>query len=212
MRACGCVHERGPGATHTHTHTLTRPHPRRALGRAAGASPDLHPKVRSSRVPRPVPSPCGWLPTNAAGRIRRPGQGATAGSPHHPAAAVPALRRPPRGRGWGEGARGSYRSGGRVRAGAPGGSRPATSARPAGTRPEGGPGGGHAGGRPSCPAPPPARGEPRPACGRRWSPSGGARILPGKLGFSRSVPAGRAGGRHPDLGQASGLPAPVSCL
>lgn len=39
MRACGCVHERGHGATHTHTHTLTRPHPRRALGRAARASP-----------------------------------------------------------------------------------------------------------------------------------------------------------------------------
>lgn len=96
VQACGCVHERGPGATHTHTHTLTRPHPRRALGRAARASPDLHPKVRSSRVPRPVPSPCRWLPTNAAGRIRGPGQGATAGSPHHPATAVPALPRPPR--------------------------------------------------------------------------------------------------------------------
>lgn len=38
VRACGCVHERGPGATHTHTHTLTRPHPLRALGRAAHVS------------------------------------------------------------------------------------------------------------------------------------------------------------------------------
>lgn len=38
VRACGCVHERGPGATHTHTHTLTRPHPRKALGRAARLS------------------------------------------------------------------------------------------------------------------------------------------------------------------------------
>lgn len=88
VRACGCVHERGPGATHTHTHTLTRPHPLRALGRAAHVS----------RTSTPTPSPpgsrargqvhCQSLLANAAGRIRGPERGAMAGSPRRPA--VPA--------------------------------------------------------------------------------------------------------------------------
>lgn len=88
VRACGCVHERGHRATHTHTHTLTRPHPRRALGRAARASPDLRPQA-------------GWFlrtsspPTASHDPQRTRGRGAW----------VPA--RP--GRGWGEGAPGSYR-------------------------------------------------------------------------------------------------------
>lgn len=88
-----------------------------------------------------MPSPCRWLLTNTAGRIRRKRQAATAASPHHPAAAVPASPRPRKGM-MGRSAPGSYRSGGRVRAGAPAGSRPATSAGLAGTRPEGGPAGG----------------------------------------------------------------------
>lgn len=45
VRACGCVHERGHGATHTHTHTLIRPHPRRALARASRTSQDLCPQA-----------------------------------------------------------------------------------------------------------------------------------------------------------------------
>ena len=57
VRACGCVHERGPGATHTHTHTLTRPHPRGALGRAARACPDLHLQGRSLRSCARCPAP-----------------------------------------------------------------------------------------------------------------------------------------------------------
>lgn len=97
VQACGCVHERGPGATHTHTHTLTRPHPLRALGRAAHVS----------RTSTPTSGPPGSrargqvhrqsLLTNAAGRIRGPERGAMAGSPHRPA--VPA--RPGKGTGRG---------------------------------------------------------------------------------------------------------------
>lgn len=55
MRACGCVHERGHGATHTHTHTLTRPHPRRALGRAS-PRPSSPSKLLSRDLSPPVTS------------------------------------------------------------------------------------------------------------------------------------------------------------
>lgn len=98
MRACGCVHERGPGATHTHTHTLTRPRPRRTLGcaaRALGPSP----QARSSRVPRPVLSPSSLSLTMASherrGQDWGPGHSRPARCPP-PRCAAPARR----GRGW----------------------------------------------------------------------------------------------------------------
>lgn len=77
VRACGCVHERGPGATHTHTHTLKRPHTNGALGRAP-----QDPRVR------PTPALPGSCSVRLAARLGvRPGagQGATAGFPPHPA-------------------------------------------------------------------------------------------------------------------------------
>lgn len=163
--------------TLTHTHSHARTH----AGPSAAPPQTFTPRVRSSRVPRAVPSPCRWLLTKAVGRSRGPGQGDTAGSPHHPPAAVLALPRPPGEGEWGEGARGSYRSGRRVRAGAPGGSRPATSAGPAGTRPEGGPGGGTQG-RPAE-LPRPARGPggappPAPPAQEPERPRGAQRPLP----------------------------------
>lgn len=205
VRACGCVHERGPGATHTHTHTLTRPHPRRALGRAARASPDLHPQAGppGSRAQCQVPVDSFSL-TQRAGfgdqdKERRQGLPTTPLqlAPHSPLA---------RGRGCGEDTRGSYRSGGRVRAAAPGGSRPATSAGPAGTRPEGGPEGdkGAAGPRPRPRAPRPCL-EHRGGAPLPLSRAGGARLrLRPSLGncFSSSVP-GRENqrGAHPWAGR-----------
>lgn len=90
-----------------------------------------------------------------------------------------------------------------MRTGAPGGSRPATSAGLAGTRMEGGPGGDT---RLSCPAPRPAQDPaaprhsppaPRGRPGTRFSQAGGGpAALPTVLGncFSSSVPAGRTAG------------------
>lgn len=145
--------------THTHSHARTHTGP----SAAPPAPPQTFtPQVRSSRVPRAVPSPCRWLPTKGEGRIWGPGQGETAGSPHHPDAAVLALPRPP-GEGEGERVPGALTA-------------PAAEcarerrAGPAPPRRQGRRGrgrragreGGQGGGRPSCHAPRPAQAEPRP--------------------------------------------------
>lgn len=98
VRACGCVHERGHGATHTHTHTLTRPHPLKALGRVARVSPDL----------RPQASGFFWttFPLQASRDPKRTG--------------VAALGSPPAREGMGRRRPGLLPLGRRVRAGAPG--------------------------------------------------------------------------------------------
>lgn len=211
VRACGCVHERGPERhtlTHTHSHARTHAGP--------SAAPPAPPWTSPSSPDPPGPAPGGLSPpkgTQRAGfgsqdRERRRGL---------PTTRCPA--RPP-GEGAGKGAGGSYRSGGRVRAGAPGG--------PAPPRRQGWRGRGRRADRradrrgtwPSCPAPPrgppragPAPGappQPRSAGGVRARPSPGwegplcASHLLGKPLF-QLCPRGRAGGA-PDPRLFQGAP------
>lgn len=202
MQACGCVHERGPGATHTHTHTLTRPHPRRALGRAARATLDLHPK----------PGPAG---SRARGRIPAKGSSLTpqagiGGQDQERRRGLPTTRLSPpaRGRGRGKGCPGFLPLGRSSARGRACWVPPRHVCRAGGDAARGRAWRGDTG--PSCPAPRPARGSAPPRVRRAAAPerSWGALALPrldgrvpaarltllGVLCFSSSVPARRAGG------------------
>ena len=122
--------------THTHSHARTHAGPSAAPLAPPGT---LTPQGRSSGSCAPCQAPAdSGNRTSSDGRVSPPPRGGCPRIPTPPTSARPGKGMTARG------AQGSYRSGGRVRAGAPAGSRPATSAGLAGTRPEGGPGGGRA--------------------------------------------------------------------
>lgn len=121
--------------THTHSHARTHAGPSAATLAPPGTLTQGRSSVSCALCQAPADS---GNRTSSDGRVSPPPRG---GCPRIPPPPPPPSARPGKGM-TARGTQGSYRSGSRVRAGAPAGSRPATSARLAGTRPEGGPGGG----------------------------------------------------------------------